>query len=853
MTHQNKDLDDAIQAVRTDVPTADEIRTASARVMQRLDAAAANEQPVIIAGCEDVQALLPMLGAGKLTSERALVVKAHLRDCMACRSLAEGHGQKVRWDPAPSIQPVRGWNRLAFGAAAAVLVVCAFLIHNMYFAVPAGARGTVQSVDGSAYLVTGAEVKAASAGMQFFEGDLLRTAAGGHAFVKLADGSVVEVRERSELSVKSRGKDSSIGLGRGAVLVQAAKRTSGHLYVNTPDCRVAVTGTVFAVDSGLKGSRVSVVEGTVDVKHGGAEDVLHAGDQVSTGDNMSPIPVEQDIAWSQDLPKHLELLAQFSKLQRRLEQVNMPAPRFNSSLLGRMPADAIFFASLPNAGQALEDANRIMQEQIQQSPALRDWWTHGDPNSEAKTNDVIAKLRGLSDYLGDEIVIVGMGGQKGGVAVVASLRRSDIEDYLNTKFASVAGDSKVQTITEKELTGIPEKNKGLIALVRQNEVVFGTDRATLEKVNAQLNAGSDGLGVTAFGLQLQNAYNRGAGFLLGADLQRIIAQDRRKQVRTGKRNDGFARSGLAEMRYLILEHREVNGLPENRMALDFAGERKGVASWLAAPGPMGSLEFISRNASVAVAFLTKDPQFMMDDVLAMSSGSRDKTQADLAEVESKLNVKLREDIAAHFGGDGAFALDGPVLPTPSWKLIVEVHDAPGLAASLTKLVEGVSQEAERKGKPGVEMKSENVSGQAYYTVQSRATGSKPMYFTFAAGYMIIGPDRAVLMNTLRTRVTGDSLARSGEFKALLPRDEGANYSAIAYQNLSPILQPLMAQFSGAEAQALQQLAADSRPSVICVRGRQSQIEAVTNSRLLGFDWITLANLLKGGTSHKRMP
>jgi hypothetical protein len=128
-----------------------------------------------------------------------------------------------------------------------------------------------------------------------------------------------------------------------------------------------------------------------------------------------------------------------------------------------------------------------------------------------------------------------------------------------------------------------------------------------------------------------------------------------------------------------------------------------------------------------------------------------------------------------------------------------------------------------------------------------------MYFTFAPGYMIIGPNRAVLMNTLHTRATGDSLARSPEFKALLPKDQNANYSAIAYQNLGPILQPLLSQMSGEQAKVIQQLAADSKPSVICAWGRQNQIEAVTNSRLFGFDWMAVGSLLNPGTSQRRNP
>jgi hypothetical protein len=199
------------------------------------------------------------------------------------------------------------------------------------------------------------------------------------------------------------------------------------------------------------------------------------------------------------------------------------------------------------------------------------------------------------------------------------------------------------------------------------------------------------------------------------------------------------------------------------------------------------------------------------------------------------------------------ALDGPVLPTPAWKMVVEVHDANALATSLEHLVSGLNEEAQKHGHPGVDLKTEEVGGQRYYTVLGRETKASPMYYTFAAGYMIMGPNRAVLMNALRTRVTGDSLANSGEFKALLPKDQNTNYSMIAYQNLGPILQPLLSQLSGEQVKIVQELAADSRPSVICAWGRQNQIEAATNSRLLGLDWLTAASLISGGTSKHKTP
>ena len=56
-----------------------------------------------------------------------------------------------------------------------------------------------------------------------------------------------------------------VHLGRGSVIVQAKHRTQGHFYVDTGDCRVAVTGTLFGVTAGVKGSRIIVFQGEVHV------------------------------------------------------------------------------------------------------------------------------------------------------------------------------------------------------------------------------------------------------------------------------------------------------------------------------------------------------------------------------------------------------------------------------------------------------------------------------------------------------------------------------------------------------------------------------------------------------------
>ena len=849
----NHEFDDAVNALRNDVPTVDQLRSSAENVSRTLELGATSSPvPETIRGCDDVVRLLPAYSAGQLPVGRAMVIEAHLCECTNCRSRVTGRtfASEREWTPAIPSRSTAGWPRFAMIAAVLAIAVAGFVIHNLYFAIPAGARANLQSMDGNAYRVTSSGDVLARVGDALQEGDVLRTGEGAHAYVRLSDGSVIEVNERTSFTVQARGKDMTIAVDRGAVLVQAAKRTSGHLYVKTPDCRVAVTGTVFSVNSGMKGSRVSVMEGTVDVSYGGAEDILHAGDQVSTGPNMGSIPVEEDIAWSRDRQKHLELMAEFTKLQRRLEQVALPAPRYNSELLGRMPAGTIVYISVPNAGQALEEANQILQSQMQQSPALREWFSQSGSDSQYKINEFITKLRQLSDYLGEEIVLVGINrGKSSEIALVGQIHRSGLREFLQTQFTD--GEHKLVVVGPSDIGSLPLRSDRPFALVRENEVVFAADRSALEAINNQLNSGGAGLASTEFGQRIQDAYSRGAGFLFAADMHALMQSSRRQHVRA--RNTGeLDRTGINDVRYFIAEHRELNGIPDNRMVLDFTGQRRGIASWLAAPAPMGSLDFVSQNAAVAVAFVAKDPQAIMDDVLSFRR-NRERTDRELAEVESKLQLRIREDIAANLGGETTIALDGAVLPTPAWKLIVEVHNPAALATSFEKLVQGINDEAQRKGKPGASLQSEDVSGQRYYTLTGKEAGANPVTYTFAAGYMIVAPSRAMVMNALHTKAMGNSLARAGDFKSMLPKDSNANYSAVAYQNLSPILQPLLSQVTGEQAAVIQQLAADSRPSVVAAWGRDNRIEAATNSRFVGFDWLALGSLLGKGTSPHHTP
>jgi hypothetical protein len=221
----------------------------------------------------------------------------------------------------------------------------------------------------------------------------------------------------------------------------------------------------------------------------------------------------------------------------------------------------------------------------------------------------------------------------------------------------------------------------------------------------------------------------------------------------------------------------------------------------------------------------------------------------LTEAEAKLQINFRDDLAATLGGEFLLSLDGPVLPTPSWKAVIEVNDSEHLEQTLEKLTEAIRGMSQGKPAHSIVIQSSDVAGQRFYAIVDQVSANTVAQYTYSNGYMIVAPSRALLMEALQTNASGNSLGRADAFRALLPKDANENYSAVAYQNLTPVLAPMLSQFSGDAADALRQLAADARPTAICARGEENSIEASSDSHLFGFDFVTLGTLLNIGNHH----
>lgn len=857
---QDARLDQAISELRGEQPDSRTLSASTERVWQQLQAALGEEaatsglQP--IRGCADIRSLLPAFHQKELPPARALIVADHLRECVSCRSYAHGRraegATNVNWRMEPASRGFQ-WSfaKLSLAAAAAALFIAiGWTGYNRYEAGPSGTRARIDSIEGQAFRIGPSGERALKLGDEVSQGEFIRTAANSHAKVRLFDGSQVEMNQRAEFAVSANIRNTTIHLDQGSIIVQAAHRRTGHLYVSAPDCTVAVTGTVFSVNSGTKGSRVAVIEGEVHVKHSGAESILHSGDMLATTQSIGVVPVQEEIAWSSDLDHQLALLAEFSKLRAKLEEIQTPGPRYESKILPLLPADTVLYIGIPNLGDALQQANQIFQQQLSQSKVLQDWWNKsGNSNQHPTPQELIEKIQTMSQYLGDEVVITfrhGSASEEGGPVLLAEVRQPGLKDFLQNHLAdtlaSAHGASDVHVLDEESLSSLAGGQRGMIMLVKPKMLVVGGDAASVQLMSAQLDAGATPFAATDFGHRIANVYSQGTETLVAANLGQLLNSTHSQQRDAA----ALRNSGFNDIKYMIATRGEVSRQGDNRITLEFNGQRHGIASWLAAPSPMGSLDYVSSNAGAAVSFVAKQPALMLDDFTSTLGAGEPDFAPSLAKANAELGLDIRNDLANALGGEMTIALDGPVLPTPSWKAIIEVNSSGSLQLAIEKLVQALNREAEKSNRPGLTLNQTQVEGRTFYTIQLQSPGISTEYdYTFADGYMIVAPSRALLLAALTTHSNGTSLARSTSFHSLLPSDNQANFSAMLYQNLSPILKPLASQLNSGQLAVLQELAADSKPSVFCAYGESDRIVVASSGKLFDLNpsVLTLFHLL----------
>ncbi|HEV2851421.1 MAG TPA: FecR domain-containing protein [Thermoanaerobaculia bacterium] len=800
-------LDEAIGQVAEEPIDSRQVEAAAARVWARLqaDGAAASPAPQATAaapvagslhGCEDFRSLIPAYLRGELSPARALLVEDHTRSCVPCRralkEAREGQGDRgSKARPAAKqswARDRRVWMPLAALLAIALGFGLLVVIQEMLAGGSQMAR--IESVEGTIYRVAGDSSRPMRIGETIDEHEAIRTAKGSTALVRMADGSLIEMGERADLALDASRKGNTIELDRGKIIVQAAKQKDRrHLYVATREAMVSVVGTIFSVNAGTKGSRVSVVEGEVHVEQGERESVLRPGDQVATHASVEAVPVKEEIAWSRNAKRYEALLAELTALGKEIDaRVERPGLRYSTRLLDLAPEGTTVWIALPNLSKSLDETQRILDQKIAESPSLAQWWSEmlRSTGNEQKFHEMIEKVGALGRDLGDEVAVAMAAGNAGKhdddcapvllaeVTNEASFRAA-VEQEISRQEGS--GRHGVRFIDDPATAG--EEKDALLVWLHDGLMVASPSAEQIRKVAAGANGSGNAFRSSSFYGRIAQDYRDGAGWLFAADLGTLVREGQADE--SSESRQMAEKMGVLDLEHFIIDRREINGQAETRAALTFDQPRRGVASWIAAPAPMGGLSFFSPDANLAAAFVVKSPVTILDELLAMNP----EFAKELAEAQSKHGFDLRNDLAVPLGGELTLGLDGPVLPSPSWKMAAEVYDPARLQRTLEQAVARINAEAREEGKAGITLTSEESGGRTYYAIQ----GTDPkveLHYVFEDGYLLAGPSRALLERAIQQRESGVTLATTAKFRDLLGPDGQVNVSALVYQNLAPL-------------------------------------------------------------------
>lgn len=826
MKRSNKELNDildrATAAIRSERVDQSVVESAAERVRAKLSnehatASAPAAYVDHIRSCDDFQKLIPEYLSGSLSPARSLLFEDHTHECIPCRKALKERRYGVAAVPVrPAASRMSASRRtvVRWAIAATLIIGVSILSYDRFFRVGDAFHMVVHAMDGQAYLVSDTNTAGLKVGQEIKTGDKVRTAKDAGAVVKLPDGSLIEMRERSEFSVTDGAQGTTIHLDRGNIIVQAAKQTrSRHLYVQTDDCLVSVIGTVFSVNNGTKGSRVSVVQGEVHVDHGGKQDVLLPGDQVATTSSIERVPVKDEIGWSRDASRYKQMLAEVAALRKEIdERVARPGVRYSTRLLDMTPSDTVFYVAIPNLTETLAESNKIIQERLAQNPELSQWWDKeqgGSSHGKQEWDKVVSKIAEFGEQIGDEIVVTAQlsrtgKGEPDGPLVLTTLNNpGSFRSYVEGQLSTLSLNSKktpgirfVDDPTSEMKTASANTPSDLYVWINGDVLAASPKIEFLQHVAASAKtASAGGYAEGSFRSRIADIYRDGAGFIIAADLQTFIAQSKGEDAKT---NTALDRLGVTNLKYFIAEMKEDQGKSFNRATLSFSDTSHGMASWLAAPGPMGALEFISPDANVVAAFVVKQPVALVDDLMSALNAVDPKFSEHLGEFQNETGLNIRDDFAAPLGGEFAFAVDGPLLPTPSWKMVFEVYDQAHLQQTLERVVDKMNELAARAGKKGFEWDRSDSGGRTFYTLKSIDFGLELSY-VYSNGYIIAGPSRALIDRAVKYHDSGYTLLHSPRFVAALPEDKQANFSALIYQNLAPVLGGIAKRVGGVAA------------------------------------------------------
>jgi len=237
--------------------------------------------------------------------------------------------------------------------------------------------------------------------------------------------------------------------------------------------------------------------------------------------------------------------------------------------------------------------------------------------------------------------------------------------------------------------------------------------------------------------------------------------------------------------------------------------------------------------------VVRNPSSIVDQVTGVAHSSAAKVGVE---------GEVSREMAASLGGEFAVAMDGALVPVPSWRLVAEVYNPGRFQAALDRRVAAANLESAKAGHPPLRTARETLGGRTYYMLGAGVPNPlTEAHYTFAGGYLIAAPTRALVSRSLDVQASRASIMRSSRFVSLTPRDRYANFSAVIYQNMGTTLAPfagLLGSLGGQNAKSQRAIESlgNLKPLLVALYAEPGQITVATGGGVFG---MSLANLLTG--------
>src|SRR5262245_5160799 len=372
---------------------------------------------------------------------------------------------------------------------------------------------------------------------------------------------------------------------------------------------------------------------------------------------------DADLGWLRDALANPELMAEVGRLMEKLRTgVQYPAAWHRSAILPRLPEGTMFFAALPNYGEPAHQALQIFRQELKESPQLQDFLRRNKLEAtEPKIEAGVEKFHEFSQFLGDEFVIAGkLKGQDPSGVLVAEIKKPGLREFLDKlnmeTFTSQSDRLRILDPQQLATAGEKDAAQGPVVLIRPDLLAVSFNVASLREFSSQIDDHSLRFASSALGQRLAQAYQEGANSVIGLDLHKLVGL-----IPLTKPQDKamLEKTGFGDVNYLVASYTMSAARSTNQSELTFNGPRHGIASWIAAPKPMGGLDFVSTHAAVAADLILKSPSQIFDDLRDLMG---DAAFASLPQMEAQLNVNLKRDLFGKLGGEIAFETQPMTLP-----------------------------------------------------------------------------------------------------------------------------------------------------------------------------------------------